>query len=225
MRIMAIDSSSVCTGVVIAEIDGRNLTKVGCAPVIPQKFDVSTLGYMKTKKKYTNKKGVSYQAYTIPGESYVVESVAKKRNVQVRHEQNNFKLNNIGSQLSMIIKNIQPDIIVIEKNKTFNSVLTSALLAEVMGLVEGVAAASNIPLHKYTVEEVRKSINAAKLVKLFAMQKTPEELSHCKDVTKEAIQDYMMAEYSKYGFKPSTLDESDACLIFHYWYENIFKGD
>ena len=221
MRVMAIDSSSACTGVVIAEIDGSKLIKVGSAPVIPQKFDVSSLGYMKTKKEYVNKKGTKYKAYTMPGETYVVEAIAKKRNVQVRHEQNNFKIKNIGAQLDMIIKNIQPDIVVIEKNKTFNSVLTSALLAEVMGLVEGVAAANNIPLYKYTVEEVRKSINSARLVKLFAMQKTAEELASCKDVTKEAIQDYMMSEYARYGFKPATLDESDACLIFHYWYKNI----
>lgn len=222
MRVMAIDSSSVCTGVVIAEIEEKRIIKVGCAPVIPQKFDVSSLGFMKTKKRYTSKNGKEYLAYTMPGETYVVESLAKKRNVQVRHEKNNFKVRNIGSQLDNIIKNIQPDIIVIEKNKTFNSVLTSALLAEVMGLVEGVASANNIPLYKYTVEEVRKSINASKLVKLFAMSKTPEELASCEDVTKEAIKDYMVVEYGKYGFKPATLDESDACLIFHYWYNNIF---
>lgn len=223
MRVMAIDSSSACTGVVIAEIEDKKIIKVGSAPVIPHKFDVSSLGYMKTKRKYKNKDGKEYSAYTISGESTVSEALAKKRNVQVRHERNNFKIKNIGSQLDMIIKNIQPDIIAIEKNKTFNSVLTSALLAEVMGLVEGVAASNGIPLYKYTVEEVRKSINTAKLVKLFAMQKTPEELSNCKDVTKEAIQDYMIVEYGKYGFSPATLDESDACLIFHYWYNNVFN--
>lgn len=222
MRVMAIDSSSVCTGVVIAEIIEDKLVKVGSTPVIPQKFDVSSLGFFKTKKRYKNKEGKEYLAYTKDGETYVAEALAKRRNVQVRHEANNFKMKNIGAQLDMIIKNIQPNIIVIERNKTFNSVLTSSLLAEVMGLVEGVASANNIPLYKFTVEEVRKSINTARLVKLFAMQRTPEELSSCKDVTKEAIQDYMMAEYAKYGFKPATLDESDACLIFHYWYNNIF---
>ena len=222
MRVMAIDSSSVCTGVVIAEINNRRLTKVGSAPVIPHKFDASSLGYLKTKRRYKNKDGKEYLAYTMPGETNVSEAVAKKRNVQVRHAQNDFKIRNIGAQLDMIIKNIQPNIIIIEKNKTFNSVLTSSLLAEVMGLVEGVASANNIPLHKFTVEEVRKSINSAKLVKMFASHKTAEELASCKDVTKEAIQDYMLSIYNKNGFAPSTLDESDACLIFHYWYNNIF---
>ena len=139
MRVMAIDSSSVCTGVVIAEINNRKLVKVGSTPVIPHKFDVSSLGFLKTKRRYKNKDGKEYLAYTKAGETHVTEALAKKRNVQVRHEQNNFKMKNIGSQLDMIIKNIQPNIIVIEKNKTFNSVLTSSLLAEVMGLVEEVS--------------------------------------------------------------------------------------
>lgn len=221
MRVIALDSSSVCTGVVVAELERKKLVKVGSAPVIPNKFDVSELGYRKTKKKFTNTKGKTYSAYTTGDEDFVSEALKKKRDVEVRNAQNSFKMRDIGAQLDNLIRNIQPDLIVIEKNKTFNSILTSTLLAEVMGLVEGLASANNIPLMKLTVEEVRKGINSARLVKEFAATKTAEELASYEDVTKEAIKHHMVSIYGDYGFNPITLDEGDACLIFHHWLNNF----
>ena len=86
-----------------------------------------------------------------------------------------------------------------------------------MGIVEGVCASCGIDLEKFTVEEMRKSINSTKLVKEFTQKKTEQELFSMGDVTKEAIKDYMVEIYGKFGFNPTTLDESDACLVFHYW--------
>ena len=216
MRIMAIDSSSVCSGVVIADIKGDKVVKVGSAPIIPSKFDVTTLGYLKTKRRMQG----DFLSYVKDIKESVSKTEAKKRNVEVRHKTNNHKAKDIGRQLSFIIDSTKPNLVLIERNRIFNSQLTSVLLGEVMGIVEGVCASHNIELEKYTVEEMRKSINSVKLVKEFSLKKTGEELSSMEDVTKEAIKDYLENVYGKYGFIPTTLDESDACLVFHYWFNN-----
>lgn len=214
MRIMAIDSSSVCSGIVLADtLKDGSVLKVGSAPIIPSKFDVTTLGYLKTKKKMPN----GFLSYVRNKDETVSKTEAKKRNVEVRHKQNNHKAKDIGNQLSYLIKNTKPDLVLIERNRIFNSQLTSVLLGEVMGIVEGVCASCSIDLEKFTVEEMRKSINSTKLVKEFSQKKTEQELISMEDVTKEAIKYYMIEIYGKYGFNPSTLDESDACLVFHYW--------
>ena len=214
MRIMAIDSSSVCSGIVLADtLKDGSVLKVGSAPIIPSKFDVTALGYLKTKKKMPN----GFLSYVRNKDETVSKTEAKKRNVEVRHKQNNHKAKDIGNQLSYLIKNTKPDLVLIERNRIFNSQLTSVLLGEVMGIVEGVCASCSIDLEKFTVEEMRKSINSTKLVKEFSQKKTEQELFSMGDVTKEAIKDYMVEIYGKYGFNPSTLDESDACLVFHYW--------
>lgn len=223
MRVVALDSSSTCTGVVVADIKRNKIVKIGSCPIIPEKFDISSLGYRKTKKKMKSEDGTEYSSYIKPEESHVSAIEAKKRNVHVRHEKNSHKMKNIGAQLDNIIKYLKPDLIVIEKNKTFNSILTTALLAEVMGLVEGVASANGIAIKKYTVEQVRKNINCAKITSEFAKTRTPAELSNMSDVTKESIKDYMMQLYQGKGFEPGTLDESDACLVFHYWFENEYN--
>lgn len=214
MRIMAIDSSSVCSGIVLADtLKDGSVLKVGSAPIIPSKFDVTALGYLKTKKKMPN----GFLSYVRNKDETVSKTEAKKRNVEVRHKQNNHKAKDIGNQLSYLIKNTKPDLVLIERNRIFNSQLTSVLLGEVMGIVEGVCASCSIDLEKFTVEEMRKSINSTKLVKEFSQKKTEQELFSMGDVTKEAIKDYMVEIYGKYGFNPTTLDESDACLVFHYW--------
>ena len=214
MRIMAIDSSSVCSGIVLADtLKDGSVLKVGSAPIIPSKFDVTTLGYLKTKKKMPN----GFLSYVRNKDETVSKTEAKKRNVEVRHKQNNHKAKDIGNQLSYLIKNTKPDLVLIERNRIFNSQLTSVLLGEVMGIVEGVCASCGIDLEKFTVEEMRKSINSTKLVKEFSQKKTEQELFSMGDVTKEAIKDYMVEIYGKFGFNPTTLDESDACLVFHYW--------
>lgn len=214
MRIMAIDSSSVCSGIVLADtLKDGSVLKVGSAPIIPSKFDVTALGYLKTKKKMPN----GFLSYVRNKDETVSKTEAKKRNVEVRHKQNNHKAKDIGSQLSYLIEHTKPDLVLIERNRIFNSQLTSVLLGEVMGIVEGVCASCGIDLEKFTVEEMRKSINSTKLVKEFSQKKTEQELFSMGDVTKEAIKDYMVEIYGKFGFNPTTLDESDACLVFHYW--------
>lgn len=214
MRIMAIDSSSVCSGIVLADtLKDGSVLKVGSAPIIPSKFDVTTLGYLKTKKKMPN----GFLSYVRNKDETVSKTEAKKRNVEVRHKQNNHKAKDIGSQLSYLIEHTKPDLVLIERNRIFNSQLTSVLLGELMGIVEGVCASCGIDLEKFTVEEMRKSINSTKLVKEFSQKKTEQELFSMGDVTKEAIKDYMVEIYGKFGFNPTTLDESDACLVFHYW--------
>lgn len=216
MKVMAIDASSVCSGIVVAEIDdNREVSKIGSASIVPEKFSPKELGYKSSKVKMNG-----YTSYVKKGESFVSKTEAKRRNAEVRHARNDFKAKTISRQLNALITSIKPDIVVIEKNRTFNSVLTTALLAEVMGCVEGVCGANGIELKKVTVEAIRKEINAPKLVKGFSETRTIEELSSYEDVTKEAIKDYLEHFYN---IKMANTDEGDACAVFHYFYKNLYK--
>ena len=216
MRVMAIDASSVCSGIVVAEIDNKGeVSRIGSASIIPKKFSPTLLGYKASKANING-----YKSYVKKGENFVSKTEAKRRNAEVRHARNDFKAKTISSQLNTLISKISPDIVVIEKNRTFNSVLTTALLAEVMGCVEGVCGANDIDLIKVTVEAIRKELNAPKLVKEFCEIKTVEELSSYEDITKEAIKDYL--EYI-YNFRMANTDEGDACAVFHYYYKNLYR--
>jgi hypothetical protein len=119
-----------------------------------------------------------------------------------------------------MIDKINPDLILVEKNAAFNGILTTVLLAKVMGSLLGIAGFKGIPVKEYPVITVRKHHNVADLVKEFVRGKTAQELQALPDITKAALRDLMFKKYGKYGIIFQTDDESDACVVFDYWYEH-----
>ena len=115
---------------------------------------------------------------------------------------------------------IKPNVVLVEKNKIFNGVLTSVLLGKVMGVLVGITTSKGIPLKEYEVATVRKNINIVKCIEELVSELSQEEIDKIPDITKRALRKYMEKKYGKYGLKCSTDDESDACVVFDHWLEN-----
>lgn len=224
MKVLAFDLSSSCVGVLGAVTDKKEVKKIKSHPIKPKRFDVSELGFLKTKQKIKSKKS-EFPSYVKYSGEIVSREEKKKRDSLVRHAKNDFVKREIVKEISFLVDKINPDQIIAEKNEIFNGVLTSVLLGEIMGCLEGICGTFDIPLLKIPVQEARKPYNPAKLTRDFAKSSSPEFIRSVDDVTKEAFRWYMEGKYDHLGLKFQTSDESDACVVFDYWFEYVFKKE
>jgi hypothetical protein len=226
MIVMSFDLSSACIGVTTARLNKiKEVEKIMSCPIIPKQFSPTELGYMASKKSLPTIKGnKSLNTYWKKGEAKITETEKKRRDREVRAKKDIFVLEYIGQQMGSMINKIKPDLIIVEKNAAFNGILTTVLLAKVYGTLLGIAGMLSIPVLEYSVNEVRAPYDVARLVSQFCATKTPEELKKLPDITKAAIRKFLYKIYRDKGINFQTDDESDSCLVFHYWYENIYKG-
>jgi CRISPR/Cas system-associated endoribonuclease Cas2 len=227
MKVLNFDLSTTCVGVIAAGIDDNthDVILVKSCSIVPEEFDVSTLGYMKSKKKLPNSLCTkSYNSWVFKGEKTISETEKEKRDVQVREARNLFLLTYISERMRDIIDTVVPSLINAEQNSMFNGMLTIELLAKLMGTLVGLAADRNIPIEMHKVQVARKRHNPAKLVAEFARNHDPGYIKSLPDVTKAALRQLMQEKYEKYGLKMNTDDEGDACVVFDYWYEEIYKS-
>jgi hypothetical protein len=196
-------------------------------PIIPPKFDVATLGFHRSKKKLPTPIGDNQlTTWWKDGEATITKKLKEKRDVLVREATNKFILEHLGASMGTLIESIGPDIINVERNSMFNGILTIELLAKSYGTLLGIAANYGIKTNEYKVQVVRKRYSPAKLTMDFAKRHEPEYLASLPDVTKAAFRELMQEKYGKFGLELHSDDESDACVVFDYWYEEIFlKGE
>ena len=158
MKVLNFDLSTVCIGVLAVAIDPntKKIKLMKSCPIMPAKFDPSSLGFMKSKKKLPTKNGEEeINTWCYKGEKTVSKAEKKKRDIRVREEQNKFLLSQISRSIGEIIDTVQPDLINVEKNAMFNGILTIELLAKVMGTLIGIASSKGIPFNEYKVQTVR----------------------------------------------------------------------
>jgi hypothetical protein len=224
MKVMAFDLSSKCIGVCTAKINDntRQVEKIMSCPIIPQKFSPSVLGYANSKKKLPIKSGEMINTYYIPGEATITKSEKESRDKKVRAKKDIYVLEEIGKTMGNMINQIKPDLILVEKNAVYNGILTSILLAKVMGTLLGIAGMLGIPVQEYPVPTVRSHYNIGSLVKQFTLNKKAEELQTIPDITKRALRELLQKKYGHLGIVFQTDDESDACVVFDYWFENVY---
>lgn len=227
MKIMSFDLSTACIGVLTAEVDvdTKTIIKMRSCPIIPRKFSPEDLGYLKVKKKLPTKNGEVLTTYAKPGEVSISKAEKLRRDREVRGQKDIFILTNISNTMGSMINQIKPDLIIVEKNvSNLNGVLTSILLAKVMGTLLGIAGMFGIKVKEYPVNKARSVFNVSKLVSDFTKNKPEEELMEIPDITKRALRVEMERRYGKYGFAPQTDDEGDSCVIFNYWFTEEFGG-
>lgn len=212
MRVIAFDLSSVCIGCVVADVD-KKVLKIASCPIIPEKFNPETLGYLKSKGKLRSK-NKTFLSWKKKGEVEIPESEKKKRDSEVRQAKDLFLLKNISEQITEILS-LSPDLVIVEKNEIFNGILTSVLLAKIMGVLQGICGSKSIPVKEYKVAHIRSKYNVSKLVLSLAESSSKEELQKIPDVSKRAIRKMLSQKYPTISFQ--TDDESDACLVFDYW--------
>jgi hypothetical protein len=217
---MCFDLSSNCIGVVTAEVDNGKVIKILSCPIVPPVFKAGSLGFMDSKKKLPTKTGV-LNTYYKSGETTITKDEKIRRDALVRSSKDMFVLASIGKSISNLIDNIKPDLIIVEKNAIFNGILTSILLAKTMGVLLGVAGRAGIEVKEYSVNKVRSILNVGKIVTDFSKTVTDDVLKRIPDVTKRAIGEVMS---KKYGLKFKTDDESDACVLLHYYLKENYGG-
>jgi hypothetical protein len=192
-------------------------------PIIPPKFSPEVLGYLHSKKKLPTKKGKELNAYCKQGETEITEAEKKRRDKEVRAQKDIWVLEQIGKTMGNMINQIKPDLILVEKNAIYNGILTSILLAKVMGTLLGIAGMVGIPVQEYAVSKVRSVFNIPEVIKSFTNIREADELLQIPDITKRALRDLMEKEYGQYGLVCQTDDESDAVVVFHYWWKMRLK--
>lgn len=223
--ILAFDLSTACVGVVAGVISGKVPLVVKSCPIIPPAYSPEELGYKKSKKKLpTPKSGEFLNTYYRAGETVITKQEKKRRDAEVRAKKDIYVLDYIGKQISNIITTINPDIIVVEKNEIFNGVLTSVLLGKVMGVLLGISASNNIPVLDFKVKLVRSILPVNSIVKTYTETLTKEQVKEIPDMTKRALRVHMESIYGKYGLSCNTDDESDACVVWHYYFETHIKN-
>lgn len=216
-RILSFDLSSVCIGVVAAVIEDKEIKVVKSMPIIPEKFNASSLGFLNSKKKILVKNGEYINAYVYPNEKIISKIEKKKRDTLVRNAKNKFVLKQISHSLNKIINGINPTIILVEKNEIFNGILTSVLLAEVRGILVGIANSKGIDVIDFKVKQVRKILNKNELIKKLVEEIGEDKVKNLPDVTKRALRNHMQHKYGKYGLVMNTDDEGDACVVLNYF--------
>lgn len=218
MKLLSFDLSSAVIGVLAAETKDRDILLMRSCPIIPPHYDATHCGYLRSKKKILTPGGKSVSAYLKPGEDTITKQEKEKRDKEVRYQKDLFLISAISKHIHHLVDSIQPELILVEKNASFNGVLTSVLLGKVMGVLLGIAGPMNIPVKEYPVNRVRKSMPMNALLRDFVEKKSSAELKQIPDITKRAIREYLGDVYGKYGVVFHTDDESDACAVFHYWW-------
>jgi len=216
---MSFDLSSRCIGVICARIEDRKIINILSCPIVPPKFNPASIGFSSSRKKILTSKGKEINTYLKPGETTISKQEKKQRDSYIRSQKDLFILKNISKSIDTLVDGIKPDIILVEKNSIFNGVLTSVLLGKVAGVLLGLAGRLSIPVIEYPVKKVREPYNVGSLIKEFAKKHSEEELRKIPDITKRALRELMEEKY-KINFQ--TDDESDACVVFDYWYNTEY---
>lgn len=222
MKILSFDLSTTCTGVVGAELNNDKITFIKTFSIVP-KIDreavILKLGYLPSKRRIHLKSGTTIQSYVRPQNDHVTKTEKKKRDVEVRNATNSAIKQEMSIGLNQTISSFNPDLILVERNESFKGVLTTKLLAEARGILEG--AAKEVPIKSYNVISVRSHLDLATLVQQYVDSLADaSQLSGMTHITKYAIKHYLE---KKYKINCNNTDESDALAVFDYYYETEVK--
>ena len=223
-RVLSLDLSSVCIGALFCTIDDDwNITKMQTSPIVPKPFSAESLGYLKSKKQVTSGKD-TITSWVKPGEDQVSKVEKKRRDAEVRAAKDKHLIGYIGSTLGRMVDLLQPTLILVEKNEIFNGILTSVLLAKIMGSLQTICALKNIPFEEIRVRQIREAYDVKAISKEYIKYLEENKVNSFTDMTKEAIGHHLKKKYDQFHISFLTNDESDAVAVFDYWYERAKHG-
>lgn len=218
-RVLSLDLSSVCIGALFCTIDDHGqITKMQTSPIVPKPFSAEALGYLKTKKKVSSGKDM-ITAWVKPGEEKITKVEKKRRDSEVRSAKDQHLIREIGSTLGRLVDALQPTLILVEKNEIFNGILTSVLLAKIMGSLQAICAIKEIPFEEIRVRKIREAYDIKSMSGEYQKYMESNGIDTFTDMTKEAIGHHLKTKYKQFNISFLTNDESDAVAVFDYWYE------
>lgn len=217
MIMMCFDLSSVCIGVTFAQLKGITPIYVKTLAIIPESVSALDLGYTTKEPKKIHYNGNTFKGLLKPGETFTSKSTAKKRLAEFKNYSHRQLLKDIGKQCGFFLEKVKPDILAIEKNKSFNGILTTKLLAEIAGGLYFYSGMKDIPLYDIDESTIRAFIR--KQIKDFSMYDGEAEKMAID--TKWEIYCRLRSYFEKehpgiLDFTKMTLDESDSLAVFYY---------
>lgn len=217
MRVVSFDLSSSCIGVSLATVENKEFKQVGCIPIIPVRPTGKDVGYTTDKPKKIAYRGSEFKGYLKPGEFSISKTEADKRKAQFKTLEHNHLLRNIGKQCGLILKKVQPHEVVIERNMSFNGILTTKLLAEIAGGIYFYCGANDIEMFDYPESTIRAFIR--RQLTSFTYE---NEVGDVALDTKWEIYCRLRTYFGDLvDFTKLTLDETDSLAALYY---HIMKG-
>ena len=223
MKLLAFDLSTACTGVTGAELNGKDIVYLKTFSIVPcvdKKKTISSLGFEPNKRYIESARSQRILTYVRFPDENVPKTEKKKRDVAVRNAINAGLKQDLSVKLNHLVQSFCPDIILVERNESFHGVLTTKLLAETKGILEG--AAGSIPVYSYNVVKIRSEMDLTTITKQFIDSvQDASVLSGVDKITKHAIKHYLE---KKYNIQCQNTDESDSLAVFNYYYETEVKS-
>lgn len=219
---MCFDLSSTCIGVTFAKMIEHRPTYVRTLAIIPKKPSGKDVGYTTKDPKQIEYRGNQFAGFLKNNESYISKEEANRRLSDFKNYSHRQLLRNIGEQIGPYIEKVKPGVIAIEKNKSFNGILTTKLLAEIAGGIYFITGAKKIPLYDYDEATIRAKIR--KDIPVFNRYKegTDETALNTKWEIYCRLRTYFDKNYpGLIDFSKMTMDESDSLAVFYYWLTSL----
>lgn len=217
MFVATFDLSSTLIGMTVGQFKDGELIYVKTIPIFPKRIDGTDLGYT-TKNPKTI--GDGYKAFLKPDEHHISKAEATRRNSEFKVLKHRKLLLNIWEQVGNILTKVRFNVMIIERNSSFNGVLTTKLLAEIAGGLYSIAAmyqAEFFDLNESTVRSfIRKDLPYETLEKEGKVIVGPKW---------EMRQRLEPAYRQHIDFEKISLDEVDSLVLFHYYRKCIYKGE
>lgn len=212
MYVATFDLSSTLIGVTIGQFKDGELFYVKTIPLYPERIDGKSVGYT-TKAPVTI--GTGYKGFLKPNEHHISEKEAKRRNSEFKVQKHRELLLDIFTKVGAVLRKIKFDVIIIERNSSFNGVLTTKLLGEIAGGLYAFAAMLDVQFYDFNESTVRS----------FIRKDLPyETLEHDGKIIvgpKWEMRQRLEPEYREHiNFSKITLDEVDSLVLFHYFRKN-----
>lgn len=218
MIVMAFDLSSTCIGVTFAQLDkvNRCITYGTTMPIIPKRIDGLDAGYTTKQPKKIASGGKEFTGFLKKGEFSISMKEANARKAQFKNSKHNLLLRDIGEQCGKFLNKIKPDVIIIERNSSFNGVLTTKLLAEIAGGLYFYAGAHGNDFYDYNEATVRAKIRRD--IKDFTYEEDGKMALDTKWEIYRRLHSYFDKNHpGVFNFDNMTMDESDSLAVFYYY--------
>lgn len=217
MIAMCFDLSSKCIGVTFAQLKKQKPVYAKTLAIIPKAPSAKDMGYTTKKPKVIEFNGNRFKGLLKPGELFISKKEAEKRLSEYKSFTHRELLKNIGKQCGFYLGKVNPHVIAIEKNKSFNGILTTKLLAEIAGGLYFYSGANDIPLYDYEEATIRSNIRS-EIQEFNRYQAGSEKMALD---TKWEIYCRLRSYFEKnhpglLDFSSMTMDESDSLAVFYH---------
>lgn len=224
---MSFDLSSVGIGITFSQVEGQRISYINTLAVIPKKPSAKEFGYTTKQPKVLHYNGNKFKGLLKPGEHFISKTEAAKRVAHYNAISHRYLLTDIGKQCGYLLQKVNPGVIAIEKNKSFNGILTTKLLGEIAGGLYFYAGAHGIPMYDYDEATIRANIR--RTVKDFRLSKSGKDEATVAVDTKWEIfcrlRSYFEKNYPNVpGFQNITMDESDSLAVFYHWFTKDYPN-